>query len=133
MRNVRLIGIAGAVIAGLLAVSAGSARAELRVIESNVPGIARDATFADEATFEVPAGTKIKFLKGGATHEIAGPYKGTLADYQPACGWWAWFRGKCARNTAAVGGTRGAAPVPGATRSAAPVAGGTRSLGQPKQ
>ncbi len=116
MRNVRLVWIAGAVIAGWLAASGGAARAELRVLESTVPGIASDAFFADEAIFDVPAGKKIKFLKGSATYEIVGPYKGALANYKPGCGWWAWAKGECARNADAAGATRGAAPVAGATR-----------------
>ncbi len=122
MRKAWLVWIAGVAIAGWLAAPGGPARAELRVIDSNVRGIAMDAAFGDDTVFDVPAGKRIKFLKGGGTFEIVGPYKGTLANYR-GCGWWAWISGKCTSNTEPAGGTR----------SAAPVAGGTRGIRLPEQ
>ena len=123
MRNIRLVWIAGAALAGWLAASSGAARAELLVTESTVDGVAMNAAFTDGATFDVPAGKKIKFLKKpeNTTHEIDGPYRGTLAGYKPGCGWWAWTTGKCGGRTGAVeGGSRSAAPVPGGTRDVPP-------------
>jgi len=95
----------------------GPALADLRVIDSNMPGVAIDTAFPDNAVFDVPAGRKLKFLKtpANSTHEIAGPYKGTLDAYTPACSWVDWAMGKCSRSTDQTGGTR-SAPVPGATR-----------------
>jgi hypothetical protein len=116
-----LVGLAA--ILGIFA-AIGSAMAELRVISSTAPGVKADAAFPDSAVFDVPAGAKIKFLKtpANSTHEIAGPYKGTLEAYKPAsCGWVDWASGKC---------NGGSSDQPGATR-AAPVAGGTRSLSRP--
>jgi hypothetical protein len=90
------------------------ASAELRVVSSTVDGIAVDAAFADDAIFNVPPGRKILLLKkpGFTTHEITGPYRGALAGYKTACGWWSRLRGKCrteADNSpgTVVGGTRG--------------------------
>ncbi len=96
MRKGRLVLIAGAV-AVWLGVPAGAALAELRVVELTVPSIAADAVFADGAVFDLATGQKLKLLKtpGNSTHDIAGPYKGTLDAYQPACGWMEKLRGKC--------------------------------------
>jgi hypothetical protein len=126
MRKGQLVWIAGAVAAVWLGAPAGAAHAELRVVESSVPAIAADAVFADSAVFDVAAGQKLKFLKtpGNSTHDIAGPYKGTLDAYQPACGWMEKLKGKC-------GGQAG--DVEGGTRNVKPVMGGTRGLTLPKQ
>jgi hypothetical protein len=125
MRKGWLVCIAGLAAAGWLGASSEAARAELRVMESTAPGISVDAVFPDAADFDVPAGKKIKLLKTPAntTHDIAGPYKGTLETYKPGCGMWDRFTGKCSQNTDVVGGTR----------SIAPVSGGTRGLTIPKQ
>ena len=115
MRIGWFIGIAGLSATVWLGASSESARAELRVMESNATGVEIDAAFADDATFDVPAGAKIKLLKSPAntTHEIAGPYKGTLDAYQPACGMWDRVTGKCSPNNSATGGSRS---ISGATR-----------------
>jgi hypothetical protein len=118
MRKGQLVWIAGAVAAVWLGAPAGAALAELRVIETTVPSIAADAVFADAAVFDVAAGQKLKFLKtpGNSTHDIAGPYKGTLDAYQPACGLMDKLRGKCGQPADAEGGTRNVKPVMGGTR-----------------
>jgi hypothetical protein len=122
MRNalkVRLPGPAAALL--ISAAFSGVAMADLRVIESTVPAVAAGASFPDGAVFDVPKGKKIKFLKtpANSTHEIEGPYNGTLGAYEPACSWIDWASGKCSRSGdregATPGGTR-SAPVPGATR-----------------
>jgi hypothetical protein len=115
MRIGWLIGIAGVAALAGLGASSEAARAELRVMESNATSIEVDAVFADDATFDVPAGKKIKLLKSPAstTHEIAGPYNGTLDAYKPACGMWDRVTGKCAPNNAVTGGSRS---ISGATR-----------------
>jgi len=114
----QFLGVAGVMAAIVLG---GPAAAELRVTESTVPGIAIDASFPDNAVFDVPAGKKLKFLKTpvNSTHEMSGPYKGTLDAYTPACGWIDWATGKCSRPSDQAGATR-AAPVPGGTRSLRP-------------
>jgi hypothetical protein len=125
MRIGKLVWIAGAAAAAWLAATAGGALAELRVIESTVPSIAADAVFEDGAVFDVAQGQKLKFLKtpANSTHDIAGPYKGTLDAYKPACGWMEKLKGSCGQNT----------DVEGGTRSVKPVMGGTRSIAVPKQ
>jgi len=125
MRNALSIRLRGAATAMLVSAAfSGAAVADLRVIESNVPSIATGASFPDGATFDVPKGKKIKLLKtpANSTHEIEGPYKGTLSAYEPPCSWIDWVSGKCSRSgdRAATGDQEGAtrsAPVPGATRS----------------
>ncbi len=125
MRSGQLLFIACVAATVWFGASSNVARAELRVIESTVPGVSADAVFPDNAAFDVPAGKKIKLLKTPAntTHDIAGPYKGTLDAYKPGCGLWDRLRGKCAQNSNAEGGTR----------SVAPVLGGTRGITAPKQ
>jgi hypothetical protein len=125
MRIGKLVWIAGAAAAVLLGTTAGAALAELRVIESTVPSIGADAVFQDSTVFDVAAGQKLKFLKtpANSTHDIAGPYKGTLDAYKPACGWMEKLRGSCGQNT----------DVEGGTRSVKPVMGGSRSIAVPKQ
>jgi hypothetical protein len=115
MRKSWLIGIAGLAATVWLGASGEAARAELRVMESNASSIEIDAVFPDDAAFDVPTGKKIKLLKSPAntTHEIAGPYNGTLDAYKPACGVWDRVTGKCAQNNAATGGSRS---ISGATR-----------------
>ena len=122
MRIGKLVWIAGAAAAVWLGATAGGALAELRVIESTVPSIGADAVFQDGAVFDVAAGQKLRFLKtpANSTHDIAGPYKGTLDAYKPACGWMEKLKGSCGgQNTDAEGGTRGVKPVMGGTRSIA--------------
>ena len=125
MRIGQLVLIAGAAAAVWLGTTAGAALAGLRVVESTVPGISVDAVFPDDAVFEVAKGQKLKFLKtpGNSTHDIAGPYKGTLDAYKPACGWLEKLMGKCGQS----------GDIEGGTRSVKPVMGGTRGLTIPKQ
>jgi hypothetical protein len=122
MRIGLLMGIAGVAAFVSLGASGGAANAELRVMESTASTIEVDAVFQDGAAFNVPAGKKIKLLKSPAntTHEIAGPYNGTLEAYTPACGMWDRVSGKCSQNNAIGGGSRG-------------IAGTTRGLTAPKQ
>ena len=125
--SIRLRGAATAILVS--AVFSGAAVADLRVIESNVPSIATGASFPDGAAFDVPKGKKIKLLKtpANSTHEIEGPYQGTLSAYEPPCSWIDWTLGKCSRS----GGRAGAGDQEGATRSA-PVPGATRGLSRPE-
>jgi len=114
-----LIGIAGVAASVSLGASGGASHAELRVMESTAASIEVDAVFPDDAAFNIPAGKKIKLLKSPAntTHEIAGPYSGTLGAYTPACGMWDRVTGNCSQNTAIGGGSRG---IPGTTRGLTP-------------
>ena len=118
MRKGWLVLIAGVAATVWLGASVEAARAELRVMELTAPSIVPDAVFQDDAAFDVPAGKKIKLLKSpeNSTHDIAGPYKGTLDAYKPGCGIWDRVTGKCSQNSDAMGATRGIAPVSGATR-----------------
>lgn len=107
MRRI-LIRVAGVALAGWLAVPGEAACAKLLVTESTVSGVAMNATFADDAIFDVPDGKKIRFLKKpeNSTYEIDGPYRGTLADYRPKCGWWQRLQRQCGTQRDVEGGTR---------------------------
>ncbi len=119
MKSTRFFFVLSIVLACLLLALSASARAELLVLESTVKGISRNASFPDNAIFNVPDGKRIKFLKkpGNTTHEIAGPYTGSLANYKPDCELLGWMTGSCGREKP----------------SREPVQGATRSLSSPQQ
>lgn len=79
--------------------AATSAAAEYKVIESDVPEIFANQTFADDTVFQVPDGAKLTLQKlpEGSTHIIEGPYDGTVANYatQAKCPWWRRILGLC--------------------------------------
>ncbi|MGI9525068.1 MAG: hypothetical protein ACR2PG_25855 [Hyphomicrobiaceae bacterium] len=85
-------------------------KAEIVVSGSSVSDYQRGAILDDRTIFDVPKGGSLKLVKrpGGSTHDIRGPYKGTLDAYRPprAC---PWYKPWCKRGTAnsSVGGTRG--------------------------
>jgi|EndMetStandDraft_9_1072997.scaffolds.fasta_scaffold28952_2 hypothetical protein len=83
--------------AGLFFGVLGAAHAGLEVTRSTTARIKVGATFNDNAILDVPAGGVIELLKKpqNSTHHIAGPYKGTLADYTPPCSWWKAVVGSC--------------------------------------
>ena len=101
----------------LIAASAGlmPARADIYVVESSVPAIARRQPARDSATIAIPAGGHIRaVLPSGKTQTIRGPYNGAVADLgkgQPRNeGVMAWIR-----SMLETGGSKEV--TPGATRS----------------
>ena len=96
--------------AGMLLVGTGLANASLEVTRSTAPRIKLGAKFNDGAIFDVPAGQKIELLKTpqNSTHQIDGPYNGTLSNYTPPCPWWQAVIGSCKTpGNTREGGTRG--------------------------
>jgi hypothetical protein len=96
--------------AALVLIGAGMANASLEVTRSTTPRIKVGAKFNDNAVFDVPDGREIQLLKTpqNSTHEIAGPYKGTLSGYTPPCPWWKAVIGNCKEpGETREGGTRG--------------------------
>lgn len=81
----------------LLLIGTAAAHASLEVTRSTAPGVKVGTKFNDSAVFNVPAGREIELLKTpqNSTHEIVGPYKGTLAGYRPPCPWWKAVMGSC--------------------------------------
>ncbi|MBS0251172.1 MAG: hypothetical protein JSR78_08920 [Proteobacteria bacterium] len=70
------------------------------------------STLPDNAELDVGKGEAVQVLMSGKTYSIAGPYKGTVANYQPCTGWRAVF-GKCEQQSNDTEGGY----TPGATRS----------------
>jgi hypothetical protein len=98
------------VAAALLLGSVSAVYAGLEVTRSTSPRIKVGAKFSDNAVFDVPAGGAIELLKTpqNSTHQIEGPYKGTLSGYTPPCPWWKAVMGSCKEpGSMREGGTRG--------------------------
>jgi hypothetical protein len=94
----------------LLVIGASAANAGLEVTRSTAPRIKVGTKLNDGAVFDVPEGQEIELLKTpqNSTHQIAGPYKGTLSGYTPPCPWWKAVVGSCKEPTdTREGGTRG--------------------------
>jgi hypothetical protein len=83
--------------AALLLIGAVAAHASLEVTHSTAPRVKVGTKLNDNAVFDVPAGRKIELLKTpqNTTHEIVGPYNGTLAGYKTPCPWWKAVVGSC--------------------------------------
>jgi hypothetical protein len=103
-------------LSALLVVTATGAQAELVVSTiTKAPGIEVGAKFADDHTFDLPAGAELRLLRtpSGAQFEMRGPFKGTLEKFTKDCtGWVAFSHAYCKTKSAGdqlpVGGTRGA-------------------------
>jgi len=96
--------------AALFVIGASAANASLEVTRSTAPGIKVGTKLNDNAVLDVPDGREIEVLKTpqNSTHQIAGPYKGTLSGYTPPCPWWKAVVGSCKERTdTREGGTRG--------------------------
>jgi hypothetical protein len=102
--------------AALLLIGTVAANASLEVTRSTAPRVKVGTKFNDNAVFDVPAGRKIEVLKTpqNTTHELAGPYSGTLAGYKTPCPWWKAVVGSCKEpGDTREGATRGLrAPPP---------------------
>jgi len=76
----------------VLFVSAQSARAEMEVLESNVPELNVGAVLDNNVRLKVPNGASVRLLviapSGSSTRTLKGPYEGTVADYKEERSWW---------------------------------------------
>jgi len=97
------------IIAVALAVTvlAGAALADYEVMESSVATLPKGTTLPDDATLNLPAEGRIKLLKTpeGSTHELEGPYEGTVSDYEGTqdCPWWQRISVGCDGQRAPIG------------------------------
>lgn len=94
-------------VAVTLAVSAGAALADYEVMESSIAALPEGTTLPDNATLNLPAEGRVKLLKTpeGSTHELEGPYEGTVSDYEgtPDCPWYKKISVGCGGDRAPIG------------------------------
>ncbi len=90
-----------------LTLSAGPAMADYEVMDSSVATLPKGTTLPDNATLNLPANGRVKLLKTpeGSTHELQGPYQGTVSDYDgtPDCPWWKKISVGCGGDRAPIG------------------------------
>lgn len=87
-----------------------TARAEMEVLESGVPGIQAGSKLPDDAQLKLPQGATLRLLlEDGNTATLQGPYEGTASDYQQKkAGWWQrLFGGDDDKTSSTIGATRG--------------------------
>ncbi len=102
-----------AAVFGSLLISSSASLADILVVASTTTSYSVGSTLPDEARVSVPEGAMLKLLKrpAGTTHDIIGPYEGTVSAYArpDRCPWyWPW----CKSGTSSegpVGGTRSVA------------------------
>jgi len=75
-----------AALAGTALISTAVANADVLVLSSDVPGIAKRSVLQDAAILDVPENKSIKIIlkPSNVTKVIKGPYKGTAKDYAPS-------------------------------------------------
>ena len=111
-----LIGVA---LTGIVALGL-PARADVEVMSSTVPEIAKGTVLEDDAVFKIPEGAEVLLVRTpqGTTHMLSGPFEGTLEDYETrnTCSALERFLGLCDDEsevpTGPTGGVRGVVPPP---------------------
>lgn len=87
-----------------------AALAEYEVMRSTAPGYTAGQKIPAGAKINVPDGKSVRLLDktGGGTHDIAGPYDGTVADYAATgCSWLKRITGGCKPVDGAAAAVRG--------------------------
>ncbi len=99
--------LSGLPVALFLAVS--PALAEMEVLESSVPSLEPGTALADDATLNLPDGTKVRLLikATGSTKTLKGPYEGTAAAYTEKRSWWQRLTGEGGDIEPPMGAVRG--------------------------
>ena len=96
-----------AVLAAVAVLNAAPAMADYEVMESTVADLPRGATVAENATIAIPEGGQVKLLRTGegTTHELEGPYEGTVGDYEASaeCPWYKKITVGCNGESAPIG------------------------------
>jgi len=66
--------------------STALAHADVLVLNSDVPGIAKRSVLQDAAILDIPGNKSVKVIlkPSNVTKVIKGPYKGTAKDYAPS-------------------------------------------------
>jgi hypothetical protein len=75
-----------AALAGTALISTTLVHADVLVLKSDVPEIAKRSVLQDDAILDVPENKSIKVIlkPSNVTKVIKGPYKGTAKDYAPS-------------------------------------------------
>ena len=115
MKQIATVFIAALLVLPACMIAAGSAKAEMLVLESDVPDLPAGAKFADGKTISVPEDKTLRVLAvtNGSTKTLKGPYHGTVGAYTEKRSWWERLTGKTKDGDAPVGAVRGMrAPPP---------------------
>jgi len=96
-----------AVLGAVAVLHAGPVMADYEVMESTVAELPRGTTVPDDATVAIPEGGRVKLLRtgSGTTHDLEGPYEGTVTDYEADtdCPWWKKISVGCDGQSAPIG------------------------------
>jgi len=96
-----------AVLTALAVLYGGPAMADYEVMESTVANLPRGATVTENATIAIPEGGQVKLLRTGegTTHDLKGPYEGTVGDYEASadCPWYKKMTVGCNGQSAPIG------------------------------
>ncbi len=103
--NILRLSVAALATAALL--NSAPALADYEVIESTVAGLPRGAAVAEGAAIAIPEGGRVKLLRTGegTTHDLEGPYQGTVEDYEATadCPWYKKVTVGCNGESAPIG------------------------------
>jgi hypothetical protein len=93
----------------MFAIVSSPARAEILVLESNVPDLPVGAKFADGKVILIPDDKTLRVLivTSGSTKTLKGRYQGTVGGYTERRNWWERLVGKGKDGDAPVGAVRG--------------------------
>ena len=61
----------------------GEARADYRIIKSNVPQLKAGTVLPDQAKLIIPEGGRVTVLRSGKTKTIDGPFEGFVSEGHP--------------------------------------------------
>ena len=96
-----------AVLAALAVLHNVPAMADYEVMESTVANLPRGATVAENATIAIPEDGQVKLLRTGegTTHNLKGPYEGTVSGYEASadCPWYKKITVGCNGQSAPIG------------------------------
>ncbi len=93
----------------ILAIASSPARAEMLVLESDIPDLPVGMKFADARTILIPGDKTLRVLivTTGSTKTLKGPYQGTVGAYTERRNWWERLVGRDKDGDAPVGAVRG--------------------------
>ncbi len=96
-----------AAVVAAIALYAGLAQADYQVMESTITALPQGTTLPENAELDIPEGERVKLLRtpAGSTHELEGPYQGTVEDYEATakCPWWKKISVGCEDESAPIG------------------------------
>lgn len=96
-----------AALAVVAVLNTAPAMADYEVMESTVADLPRGASVPEGATIAIPEHGRVKLLRTGkgTTHELEGPYEGTVGDYEASaeCPWYKKMTVGCNGQSAPIG------------------------------